>query len=71
MKIENWIHGWLKSIWEKRKAVPDYRSITKEIEFNKSGVPKEHPFRDREFKGAFKKQKKNEMKYEDIEINGC
>jgi hypothetical protein len=40
-----------------KKVVPDYRNITKEIEFNKSGVPKEHPFRDREFKGAFKKQK--------------
>ena len=57
MKTENWIHGWLKSIWKKRKVVPDYRSITKEVEFNKSGVPKEHPFRDREFDGAFKKQK--------------
>ncbi len=57
MKTENWIHGWLKSIWKKKKVVPDYRNITKEIEFNKSGVPKEHPFRDREFKGAFKKQK--------------
>ena len=51
---ENWIHGWLKSIWKKRKVVPDYRSITKEVEFNKSGVPKEHPFRDREFDGAYK-----------------
>ena len=58
MKTENWIHGWLKSIWKKRIVVPDYRSITKEVEFNKSGVPKEHPFRDREFKGAFKKQTK-------------
>ena len=54
MKTENWIHGWLKSIWKKRKVVPDYRSITKEVEFNKSGVPKKHPFRDREFDGAFK-----------------
>ena len=34
--------------------VPDYRSITKEVEFNKSGVPKKHPFRDREFDGAYK-----------------
>ena len=24
MKTENWIHGWLKSIW-KKKEVPDYR----------------------------------------------
>ena len=31
MKTENWIHGWLKSIWEKRKAVPDYR---KEYPYN-------------------------------------
>ena len=47
----------LRLMW-KKKVVPDYRSITKEVEFNKSGVPKEHPFRDREFKGAFKKQTK-------------
>ena len=40
--------------WFKRnKDVPDYRTITDEVEFNKDGVPKEHPFRDREFKGAF------------------
>ena len=31
MKTENWIHGWLKSIWEKRKVVPDYR---KEYPYN-------------------------------------
>ena len=37
------------------KAVPDYRTITDEVEFNKSGVPKD--FRDREFKGAFGKEK--------------
>ena len=24
MKTQNWIHGWLKSIW-KKKEVPDYR----------------------------------------------
>ena len=24
MKTQNWIHGWLKSIW-KSKEVPDYR----------------------------------------------
>ena len=44
--------------WFKRnKDVPDYRTITDEVEFNKDGVPKEHPFRDREFKGAFGKEK--------------
>ena len=59
---ENWIHGWLKSIWKNRKVVPDYRSITKEVEFNKSGVPKEHPFRDREFDGAFKEPYKDAVK---------
>ena len=38
--------------WFKRnKDVPDYRTITDEVKFNKSGVPKD--FRDREFKGAF------------------
>ncbi len=21
---ENWIHGWLKSIWKKRKIVPNW-----------------------------------------------
>ncbi len=57
MVFEQWIRGWLKFIFEKRKEVPDYRSVIKEVEFNKSGVPKEHPFRDREFKGAFKKSK--------------
>ena len=35
----------------KKKEVPDYRNITDENKFNKSGVPKD--FRDREFKGAF------------------
>ena len=24
MRIENWIHGWLNSIW-KKKEVPNYR----------------------------------------------
>ena len=84
MKTQNWIHGWLKSIW-KSKAVPDYKknidkqwvdnaldlgrisaygkvnkrnkekeykTITDEVKFNKSGVPKD--FKDREFDGAFK-----------------
>ena len=52
------------------KVVPDYRSVTEEVKFNnyKSGLPKEHPFREREFDGAFKE---NKIKYEDIEINGC
>ena len=37
MKTENWIHGWLKSIWEKRKAEPDYR---KEYPHNRELVTK-------------------------------
>jgi hypothetical protein len=37
----------------KSKEIRDYRTITDEVKFNKSGVPKDHPFRDREFKGAF------------------
>jgi len=37
MKTENWIHGWLKSIWKKRKAVPDYR---KEYPYNRELVTK-------------------------------
>ena len=54
MKTQNWIHGWLKSIW-KKKEVPDYRTITDEVKFNKEGVVhKNHPFKDREFDGAFK-----------------
>ena len=54
MKTQNWIHGWLKSIW-KKKEVPDYRTITDEVKFNKEGgVPKGHPFIDREWKGALK-----------------
>jgi hypothetical protein len=36
----------------KSKEIRDYRTITDEVKFNKSGVPKDHPFRDREFKGA-------------------
>ena len=55
MKTQNWIHGWLKSIWKKRKVVPDYRTVTDEVKFNKEGgVPKGHPFIDREWKGALK-----------------
>ena len=54
MKTQNWIHGWLKSIW-KKKEVPDYRMITDKVKFNKEGVVHEnHPFKDREFDGAFK-----------------
>ena len=30
-------------------------SITDKITFNKLGIPKDHPFRGREFDGAFKK----------------
>ena len=58
MKILNKIFTYWREDLFGSKAVPDYRTITKEVEFNKSGVPKEHPFRDREFKGAFKKQTK-------------
>ncbi len=42
---------WLKIIF-KKKEVPDYRTVSQEVKFNKSGVPKK--FKDREFKGAFK-----------------
>ena len=39
----------------KKKEVPDYRTVTQEIKFNKlGGVPKDHPFTHREFPGAFK-----------------
>ena len=42
--------------WFKRnKVVPDYRTITDEVKFNTSGVPKD--FKDREFKGAFGEEK--------------
>jgi len=42
MKTENWIHGWLKSIWEKRKAVPDYRKeYPYNIEFGDGRTKKE------------------------------
>ncbi len=50
---KNWVYYMqkgLKSMW-KSKEVPDYTTITDEVKFNKSGVPKD--FRDREFKGAF------------------
>ena len=54
MKTENWIHSGVKSIW-KKKEVPDYRTITDEVKFNKDGVVhKSHPFKTREFDGAFK-----------------
>ena len=48
--MESIMLKWLKSVW-KDKEVPDYRTITDEVKFNKSGVPKQ--FEDREFKGAF------------------
>ena len=52
MKTENWIHGWLKSIW-KKKDKHDY--TTDVIKFNQEGVVhKNHPFTEREFEGAFK-----------------
>ena len=41
------------SIFKKRKRKEKQKNTTDAITFNKSGVPKEHPFKDREFKGAF------------------
>ena len=55
-KLKKIFTYWREDLFGK-KSVPDYRTITDEVEFNKSGVPKEHPFRDREFKGAFGKEK--------------
>jgi len=52
--MKNWVYYMqkgLKYMW-KSKVVPDYRTITDEVKFNKSGVPKD--FKDREFDGAFK-----------------
>ena len=47
----------LQLMW-KKKVVPDYRTITDEVKFNKEGgVPKGHPFIDREWKGALKETK--------------
>ena len=51
MKILNKIFTYWREDLFGSKAVPDYRTITDEVKFNKSGVPKD--FRDREFKGAF------------------
>ena len=52
MKTENWIHGWLKSIWKKKKK---HEFTSDVIKFNQEGVVhKNHPFTDREFDGAFK-----------------
>lgn len=51
---KNWVYYMqksLKAMW-KKKEVPDYRTVSQEVKFNKSGVPKK--FKDREFKGAFK-----------------
>ena len=54
---KNWVYYMqkgLQSMW-KKKEVPDYRTVTQEIKFNKlGGVPKDHPFTHREFPGAFK-----------------
>jgi hypothetical protein len=41
------------SIFKKRKRKEKHKYTTDAITFNKSGAPKEHPFKDREFKGAF------------------
>ena len=53
---KNWVYYMqegLKSMWKlnfksmwKKKEVPDYRNITDENKFNKSGVPKD--LKDRE-----------------------
>ena len=54
---KNWVYYMqqgLKFMW-KSKEVPDYSTITDEVKFNKSGVPKD--FKDREFKGAFGEEK--------------
>ena len=36
-------------------------SITDKIRFNKLGIHKDHPFRNREFDGAFKKSHKEKI----------
>ena len=55
--MKNWVYYMregIKNMW-KRKVVPDYRTITDEVKFNKEGaVHKNHPFTVREFDGAFK-----------------
>ena len=55
--MKNWVYYMqrgLQLMW-KKKVVPDYRTITDEVKFNKEdGVPKGHPFIDREWKGALK-----------------
>ena len=56
-EMKNWVYYMqrgLRLMW-KKKVVPDYRTITDEVKFNKEGgVPKGHPFIDREWKGALK-----------------
>ena len=55
--MKNWVYYMqrgLQLMW-KKKEVPDYRTITDEVKFNKEGVVhKNHPFTEREFDGAFK-----------------
>ena len=55
--MKNWVYYMqrgLRLMW-KKKVVPDYRTVTDEVKFNKEGgVPKGHPFIDREWKGALK-----------------
>jgi predicted HAD superfamily hydrolase len=55
--MKNWIYYMqegIKSMW-KKKEVKKYKSITEEITFNSEGVVhKNHPFKNREFDGAFK-----------------
>ena len=55
--MKNWVYYMqrgLQLMW-KKKEVPDYRTVTDEVKFNKEGgVPKGHPFIDREWKGALK-----------------
>ena len=63
--MKNWVYYMregIKNLW-KKKVVPDYRTVTDEVKFNKEGrVPKGHPFRDREFDGAFKEPYKDAVK---------
>ena len=55
MKTLNKIFTYWRDDLFGKKSVPDYRTIADEVKFNKEGVVhKNHPFKDREFDGAFK-----------------
>ena len=80
MKTENWIHGWLKSIWEKRKAVPDYRKeYPYNIEFGDGRTKKEMDKMQDELMQALKEDCeclpdcgcKEPTSYEEVQIDGC